>query len=114
MNRDELHEQFKAFSPDIQAAVKRAFAKFGDDLKDEGSRASKSIQAIGAFAQDPKKARPLMAAALKEDPALRAAVYEAILLSRKKKRALQRKEGIEVDDPRRRALVVHRGPRHRR
>jgi len=105
----QLRAQFKKFPPDIQAAVVRAFKQFAVDLTDKESRTAKSLAALCAFAQDPKKGRRQLEIAFIEDPVVRKTVFQIIRKGRMAKRALDRKGSLQVDDPRRRALRTGRG-----
>lgn len=107
-DRAKLREQFKRFPPDIQAAIKRAFAQFAEDLTNKESRTAKSLAALCAFAQDPKKGRRALEIAFIEDPTVRKTVLDMIRHGRKQKREMERKASLPVDDPRRTALRIHR------
>jgi len=110
----QLRAQFKRFPPDIQKAVARAFKQFAEDLTDKESRTAKSLAALCAFAQDPKKGRKQLESAFIEDPVVRKTVLQLIRKGRMAKRAAEREGSLQVDDPRRNALRTGGGGRHRR
>jgi hypothetical protein len=110
----QLREQFKALPPGIQAALNHAFKKLAEDMADKESRTAKSLAALCAFAQDPKKGRRALEVAFIEDPVVRKTVCEVIRKGRMAKRAAERKAGLSGVESRRDALRIHRGDRPHR